>query len=421
MRLTGCTNVATLELMNAAHFEEARKARGLEIARSKKIVKLTDRFWAVPSQQTKGKYAVDPEAGTCMCPDFETHGKPCKHLYAVQYARHQITASDGTTVVTESLRITYSQHWPSYNAAQCSEKETVQVLLKSLCSGIEQPKYKGNGRPSLPWADVIYGATMKVYSGMSGRRASSDIRACVEKGFIDADPHYNTILRYLNKPELTPLFKTLIDESAAPLAPVESCFAADGTGFHTSTYARWFDYKHGKDRKYQKWIKLHAMVGARTNVMTAVEVTEGNRNDSPEFVGLVKATATRFNMKEVSADKAYLSNENLEAVEAIGAVPYIPFKLNSRPDGNGEAWKRLWHYFHAHRDDFLDRYHQRSNSEAAFSAIKRKFDGFVRAKNERAAFNEVLAKVLCHNLACLVHEIHELGIDPKFWMPRSAS
>jgi hypothetical protein len=28
--------------------------------------------------------------------------------------------------------------------------------------------------------------------------------------------------------------------------------------------------------------------------------------------------------------------------------------------------------------------------------------------------NETLCKVLCHNLAVLIHEIHELGIDPIF-------
>lgn len=358
-------------------FAEARKASGLEIARSSKIVKLTDHFWAVPSQQTKGKYAVDPEKGTCMCPDFETHGKPCKHLYAVQYARHQITQPNGTTVVTETLRITYGQNWPAYNAAQCSEKETVQTLLQSLCSGIQQPSYKGNGRPSLPWSDVIYGATMKVYSGMSGRRASTDIRFCAEKGLIDADPHYNTILRYLNKPELTPLLKTLITESASPLAAVESNFAVDSTGFNTSTYARWFDEKYGKQKKFQKWVKCHAMVGTKTNVVTSVEVTEGNRGDSPEFPGLVKTTAEHFNIKEISADKAYLSNNNLDVVEAANAVPYIPFKLNSR-HGGGAAWNRLWHHFNAERDEFLAHYHRRSNVETTFSMIKRKFGGAIR-------------------------------------------
>jgi transposase len=402
-------------------FAEARRARGAQIARSSKIVKITDRFYAVPSQQTKGKYAVDPEAGTCMCPDFETHGKACKHLYAVMFARHQITDSDGTTTVTETLKISYAQNWPAYNRAQVTEKETVQTLLKDLCSGIGQPKYKGNGRPALAWSDAVYGCTMKVYSGMSARRASTDIRDCASKGLIDDAAHYNTILRYLDKPELTPLLKAMVEESATPLKAIEHNFAVDSTGFHTNTYARWFDEKYGKERKYQRWIKAHAMVGVKTNIVTSVEVTPGNRGDSLEFAGLVRSTAERFAMSEVSADKAYLSNENLELVESLGAVPYIPFKLNSREDGAGagETWKRLWHHFNAQREDFAAHYHRRSNVETTFSALKRKFGTAVRAKKCTSQINEVLTKILCHNLACLVHEIHELNIDPKFWAPKA--
>ena len=29
--------------------------------------------------------------------------------------------------------------------------------------------------------------------------------------------------------------------------------------------------------------------------------------------------------------------------------------------------------------------------------------------------NETLCKILCHNLVVLIHEIHELGIEPVFW------
>lgn len=406
--------------MNMVSFAEARKARGLEIARSKKIVKVSERFFAVPSQQNKGKYAVDPEAGTCMCPDYETHGKPCKHLYAVQYARHQITDTDGKTVVAETLKISYAQpNWPAYHRAQVAEKETVQTLLKDLCSGVGQPKYKGNGRPSLPWSDVVYGCAMKVYSGMSARRASTDIRECAAKGLIDEVPHYNTVLRYLDKPELTLVLKTMVEEAASPLACIERNFAGDGTGFGTSTYARWHDEKYGKQRKYQRWLKAHAMVGTKTNIITGLRVTHASRGESLEFAGLLQDTAKHFKMAEVSADKAYLSNENLELVEKYDAAPFIPFKLNSRPEGpeGGATWKRLWHYFHYQREDFLAHYHRRSNVEATFSAVKRKFGHAVRAKKPVAQINELMVKALCFNLSCLVHEIHELGIDPKFWQP----
>lgn len=46
--------------------------------------------------------------------------------------------------------------------------------------------------------------------------------------------------------------------------------------------------------------------------------------------------------------------------------------------------------------------------------IKRKFGGAVRSKNPIAQVNEILCKVLCHNLAVLVHAIHELGVEPAF-------
>jgi hypothetical protein len=35
-------------------------------------------------------------------------------------------------------------------------------------------------------------------------------------------------------------------------------------------------------------------------------------------------------MERVSADKGYLSNANLQAIDAHGAAPFIPFKSNSR-------------------------------------------------------------------------------------------
>jgi len=52
--------------------------------------------------------------------------------------------------------------------------------------------------------------------------------------------------------------------------------------------------------------------------------------------------------------------------------------------------------------------------ESTFSAIKRKFGGAVRSKRFTAQVNEVLCKVLLHNLACIVHAMHELGIQPSF-------
>ena len=61
----------------------------------------------------------------------------------------------------------------------------------------------------------------------------------------------------------------------------------------------------------------------------------------------------------------------------------------------------------------MARPHKRSNVETTFSMIKRKFADSLRNKSDVATTNEVLAKVLCHNLVVLIHEMYELGIDPR--------
>lgn len=47
--------------------------------------------------------------------------------------------------------------------------------------------------------------------------------------------------------------------------------------------------------------------------------------------------------------------------------------------------------------------------------IKAKFGGFVRSKQPTAQVNEVLCKVLAHNICCLIQSNAELGIDTTFW------
>lgn len=381
----------------------------------------------VPSQTDGGGYVVDADANTCSCPDHEERGVTCKHIHAVIFLRQEVTLPDGATVtttatVTASARVTYKQAWPAYNRAQCEEKYRVQLLLRALCDGIEQPPHPGRGRKPALLADVVYAAAMKVYGAMSGRRSTTDIRECADKGLVAKAPAYNTLFKYAERAELGPLLKALVHESAAPLRAIETAFAIDSTGFATATYARWHDEKYGGEKKCQRWIKLHAQVGTVTNVIASVEATESTVGDSVMFTPLLASSVARgFNVREMSADKAYLSNDNLTAVEAAGGVPYIPLKANSRPTGKSAAWRRLYHTFEARNDEFLACYHKRSNVESTFSMVKRQFGSSVRAKTFPAQVNEVLLKCLCHNLSVLVHAIHELKVEPSFWTRMEAA
>jgi transposase len=398
---------------------DARQEKGKLLAQDKRIKHIAGAEWYVPSQGNAGGYLVNVLTATCTCPDHEVRRVRCKHQIAVELTRTvETNEATGERVVTESIKVTrktYTQDWSAYNAAQCEEKGVVQALLRSLCDGIPTPEHPGRGRKPMPLADAVYGMTMKVYTTVSGRRATTDIEACADAGHLAKAPRYNTLFDYMEKPELTPLLTSLVEQSAAPLAAVESQFAVDSTGFATSVYRRWYDAKYGREMSEHTWLKAHAMVGCLTNVITSVRVTEGNVNDCPELPGLVKATADAgFQIREVSADKAYLSTKNLEAVEAVGAVPYVPLKSNSQGIGPA-AWRRLFGLFVYRSDEFLAHYHQRSNVESTFSAIKRKFGGAVRSKRYAAQVNEVLCKCLCHNLATLCHAMRELGVaEPTF-------
>lgn len=82
-------------------------------------------------------------------------------------------------------------------------------------------------------------------------------------------------------------------------------------------------------------MKAHVCCGVKTNVITAVEIYDRNASDSPQLPSLVETTAETFTLKEVSADKGYIAATNLAAIEKFGAVPFIAFKSNSKPDSNG--------------------------------------------------------------------------------------
>ena len=404
---------------------DEREQKGLEIAARTRL-KCEGNRWLVPSQgrdkASSGKYyTVKPDLESCSCPDHETRNIKCKHIYAVEFTIKREYTDDGETqTYTETVTVkkTYAQDWPAYNAAQVNEKDQFQRLLHELVQGISEPSRKP-GRPRLPLSDMIFAAGFKVYSTVSGRRFMSDLRDAQAKGYISRLPHYNSIFNYFENEDLTPLLRRLIEESSLPLQAIESNFAVDSSGFSTSRFVQWVQAKHHDPKllEARDWLKVHLMCGVKTNVVTAIEISDRYGNDSPQFKPLVDATARNFTMSEVSADKAYLSVANLETVVSHGATPFIPFKSNSQAGGKGKTkvWRQMFYMFCFNQDEFLERYHKRSNVESTFGMIKAKFGDSLRSKTKTAQINEALCKVLCHNLCCLIQSMFELGIKTDFW------
>jgi transposase len=411
--------------MTAHQFSE-RETKALEIVTSAVLTRHGDQ-WLVPSQSATKTYTVnpDPESPRCTCPDFEYRQMRCKHIYAVEIVlRREVTVSnDGQTqTVTETVTVkkSYGQSWPEYNKAQQYEKVHFIEFLHQLCSGIEDPIQK-NGRPRLPLADIIFAATYKTYSTISGRRFASDLRDALAKGYVSKMPSYNSVFDYFKMESLTPYLKQLIAASAQPLKAIEEDFAVDSSGFSTGQFMRWLDVKYGEKEDRRQWLKLHLCCGVKTNIVTSVEVTDSHASDYNQFKPLVdQAAKSGFTMKEVSADKAYLGSSNILASLQHGAIPYIPFKSNSiatpsSTRAKSEVWTRMFHFYSYHRAEFLQHYHKRSNIETTFHMIKSKFGQRLRSRTLTAQVNEALCKVLCHNLCVVIQSMYELNITPEFY------
>jgi transposase len=408
---------------------DERKVRGREIAsHPETIEKVAEDEWSVSSQTGFGRYRVVLTEGAwvCSCKDFEKRRVPCKHILAVREIRRRKEPAELT------YRKQYSQH-STYTRGQTEEMRLVDTLLRELVSTVPDfPRAPGLPGPApTPLHEELYAAILKVYSGLSGRRACGVYRNVADRGLLTRAPSYAVASNLLTRAEITPILNGLLHLSATPLAGLEEggTVAPDSTGVQTTSFGGWREEKHREQRK-KMWIKVHAIVGTKTHVIVRAIVSDKNTGDAPEFGPLLRgAVEWGFHPSRVVADKGYMSAENYALAAGMGIEPVIPFRAGTvsnevnriRGVTKPEAWTKAYHLFQANRGEFNRRYHARSNVESVFSALKRKFGENIRSRTSVSQVNEVLAKLICYNLTVVVHEMFENGIAPYFAAPVTSS
>lgn len=393
-----------------------REQKGKLIAQTRTI-KTMDNGFAVQSQNSKKFYFVDGN-GVCNCPDCQTRGAKCKHAFAVQFFLKKITRTE-QGVKIETKRLTYPQAWSAYNKSQETEKTRFLELLNDLIEAPIEQKKRSRGQPKINEHDLFFASALKVYSQFSLRRFMSDLSEAKEKGFVEKKLCFASVGHFIQKESLTPQIKQLIQKSASILKSVETKYSIDSTGFRTKHFSPYCQEKHGEDKQHE-YLKLHAVIGCKTNVITACEVTGSKgkgTGDCPFLQPLAIQTAKNgFEIKEFSADMAYSSRDNTQTIDELGGVAYIPYRKNAsgKPRGKGQIWRKMFHYFQFNKEEFMNHYHARSNVESTFGALKAKFNDALKSKTLPAQKNELLLKVLCFNIVQVIHETNELGINTQF-------
>lgn len=311
----------------------------------------------------------------------------------------------------------YRQDWTLYNRGQTNELEHFTRMLWHLCELQEGPQQE-RGQPRIDFHAILFLLVYSCYySQLSKRRLVAQLRVTKDILKLPRVPHFNTLYNYMKNPVMTSYLRRMLVISSLPLVGMETHFAADATGFTTSNRKEWKKVKYGNSEKWNEFVKLHVMCGVRTRIITAVEVTPEYTHDGPKFESLLKQTQEYFVVEAVSADKAYSSYKNVELVVSSNALSLIRFRDNARAEGRPPAWKKAFHYFRLHEEDFLAGYHLRSNVETLFGAMKLKFGDHLRSKSFQGQMNELLCIAICHNLCVLVHSMLEFQIEPTDLFP----
>lgn len=308
------------------------------------------------------------------------------------------------------------QNWHIYNLAKTQEKKLFYRLLYELCLIMPEVQHQRGRRP-IQIRDLVFSAGLKLYNGYSGRKINYDLEQAEGAKFIFKKPHYNTLSDFLNNPATYNLLCKLLTISAMPLKELEDSFAMDSSGFGSYQYERWMRTRfYSPKTEWRNYVKAHVVVGVRTNVICSCEVTPGNFADVKQAPLILEKARGNFNMKEVSADKAYSAYRILQIIEAIGAQPFIVFqdRVTKESKKAPVIWNKMLRYFQNNKESFLAHYHKRSNVETVFAMVKMRLGEFLKSKTFEAQKNELLIKLICHNICCLVQETFENGVNIDF-------
>jgi hypothetical protein len=431
------------EQIAEAQTSDVRSQRGLALAREKRaaIKALVGTKYLVPSASDNGSaYVVDTKIEACSCLDWMKlggHDRPhrCKHLWAVI---HVLKLADGSELLVaekpdepDEPKKKYQRHcsWKTINACRTLIPRLGPIFIEDLVDGsglfAPKPGKRGRGAPPVPERDIVVTALLREFGQAPAGTAQVLAEDYCAAGTVHMTkvPSYNTLLERFADPALMPKLHHLLAGSALILLPFETGFSVDGTGFGTSVYDHFFTEKHGKKAqkrrptKRSRWVEAKTVYGVRTHVIPAVQVTEQHAGEAPVMPELLRRTiANGAKVSEWYADAAYCAEECAAAVEKVGAQFFVDWLGNRTGRTKKAALWRLHQKFDLDRDLYWSHYDKgRPLAETGNMMLKTRFGHSLKSRTANTQYAEVMLRCICHNIACLVMAVQELGVEPKYW------
>ena len=296
--------------------------------------------------------------------------------------------------------------WSSYDEAQLNEINDMLLMIRDTVDeaamrlGIKDAKFEGPGRPPYPPEDLAKAILMQQYFCVANRMAAGLVLLFKEKMGIKRAFSYKTIERAYDDPLVTLILNEIFKMTQEPVKELEHNFSADGTGLPTSMKQNW-ERDRDDEEKQAGYEKMVAMVGTTYGLISAVEFPDNPAaHESPIFTPLLEETANNYSsIKLVSLDAAFLSRDNCDLIEGVGAVPRIYPKKGTTLKRKGSwAWTEMLLDFIEDPQQWLHDYHLRSISETVFSTHKRDFPIPLRKRILRRRKKEAFSRVCDYNM-----------------------
>lgn len=154
-----------------------------------------------------------------------------------------------------------------------------------------------------------------------------------------------------------------------------------------------------------EYVKLHAAIEMKWRSIVSFHFTRVRVHEATQLEKLLEPL---WELGNVYADSGYLSVNNCWVIKEKGGTPYIrPKKTTTGKRNNGRAFTEMIEEYKENKEDWMKKYHQRSNIEAVFSSLKRKLGGYVTSIKRRIQHTEVALKIIVYNLMILAKKIVE--------------
>jgi len=455
---------------------DSRELRAIALAETGGIKSLGAGVFQSPSQVNFGafyqlEFFPETKLISCSCPDYAARRQTyCKHgkalLRATKAAGYSnlkevppgelprvevgLYANFGNIELYKNSRrqppvVIDFPTGPKERTRRFHAYDAMETRVPQLCVELLKPHVKPRvqlrGGQKLLTHDRSFTVLHRTFVNKPLHYVARALAKQAEYGRIEWGPRPNAISEYIHDPEMTPILEACLARSARPVRHLEEIVCVDSSGYSTIWSGNYLDNDRGKrERMRAQWIKTHIISGAKTNIVSAIEVTwnkKGIRSDDEtektadvnHFVSLVKAMKqVGWKPKYAAADKAYLSDSNVDGALKLDVLAVIQMKVNSKRIGKTQAYKDLYDFVTDHPEAHQAIYRYRSKVESVFSSVKRTCGHYIWARGPRlpknateddylkvdvARYNEVLAKYIIHNLrqTVMLEHLHDERVD----------